>query len=63
MSKPRGFKGVPWDVNSEDAFCATDDGQRSYYSSITPTAFILTGYGFGKMKLKGTTELSHNPLC
>ena len=63
MSKPRGFKGVPWDVNSEEAFCATDGGQRNYKSCVTPTAVILTGYGFGVMKLKGTTELSHNPLC
>lgn len=62
MSKPRGFKGVPWNANSEEAFRATDDGQRNYYSCVTPTAVILTGYGFGITKLKGTTELS-NPLC
>ena len=63
MTKPRGFKGVPWDVNSEEAFCATDGGQRNYNSCVTPTAVIPTGYGFGIMKLKDTTELSDNPLC
>ena len=63
MIEPPGFKGVPWDANSEDAFCTTDEGQRNYYSCVTSMAVILNGYGFGKIKLKGTTEPSHNLLC